>query len=215
MEQVSIIKRKIYDPLQRVLHWTIALSCLILLATGLGAELIEAGKVRNQLWHLHINAGYLLTVALFLRIIWAFIGPRFASLKDFFKFFTKKKVEDLQKFTEFGHDPKAALAYLLLYASFIMIILTGLVLAGIEHNLGPFADLTFDRLYLREYFKEPHEIFSYFVILFTVTHIGALLYHQRQHKLPMWYAMIDGIQYRFKKINCSHKTQKQSEVKNA
>lgn len=215
MEQISIITRKIYDPLQRVLHWTIALSCLILLATGLGAEYVEAGAARNQLWHFHINAGYLLTAALVLRIIWAFIGPRFASFKDFFKYFSQKKTEDTQKFTQFGHDPKAALAYLLLYASFILIILTGLALSGLEHNMGPLADITFDRLYLRDYFKEPHEALSYFVILFTVTHVGALLFHQRQHKLPMWYAMIDGIQYRFKKTKCNHKTQKQPEVKNA
>lgn len=205
MEQVTIIRRKIYDPLQRVLHWVIALASIILLITGMSADLFEAGAQRNQLWHIHIKIGYILIVALALRFIWGLIGPRFARLHDLLKYFKKHTRNSPHKFTQFGHDPKAALAYLGVYGCLTLMIATGLGLAGIEHNLGLLGPLTFDRLYLLDYFQVPHQTISYFILLFIFTHLGALLLHQYQHKLPMLYSMFDGIQYRFKKNNHSKK----------
>jgi cytochrome b561 len=199
MEQALIIKRKIYDPLQRTLHWCIALCVLMLLITGFSSNLFEPGEARNQLWHFHIKTGYVLITAVLLRFIWSLIGPKFAHFRDLLKFFNQNKKVKNHRFTQFGHDDKAALAYLCLYSSLIVMIVTGLVLGGIEHNTGPFASSTFDRLYLLSYFKGPHELLSFIIIIFTFSHLGALFWHQYQLKLPMWYSMFDGIQYRFKK----------------
>jgi cytochrome b len=176
--------------------------------TGLGASAIELGRSRDQLWHWHIKFGYFLTLSLLLRLIWGLWGPRFALFKDFLDHFSYLKnakprisqtQQEGQRFTKFGHDSKAAILYLLVYLGLIVLSLSGLMLAGLEHNKGPFATFTFDRLFLREWFSIPHTLINYLILSFTALHIIALFWHQKKRNLPMIQSMFNGIQCRFKK----------------
>lgn len=72
---------KVWDPLLRVGHWSLAACVLLSWATG------EGGK------GLHEGLGYAAAAIVAIRIAWGFAGPRFA------------------RFADFVRGPKATLAY--------------------------------------------------------------------------------------------------------
>ncbi len=194
--QSQFIRRKVYDPLQRVLHGLMMISVLFLASSGLMASLVEAGERRHQLWNWHIKTGYILIGVLVIRVIWGFIGPRFAHFSDFFKFL-KTGLSSRGKWN-FGHDPKAALLYLLLFVVLFLLTASGLLLGAIEHNKGPLREYFFDEMALEADISNLHLAGTWFVIGFIGLHVGALLWHRFHNKLPMFSAMVTGYQYRRK-----------------
>lgn len=207
---MNIRRKKVYDLIQRLCHLGIALFTLILLLTAYAADFFyEDGLLRKSLWISHVMAGFSLTAFMVLRIIWGFVGPHHARFSSMWKYrewrqlFQEKKKNI--KWT-WGHHPTASLVYFLFYFIIILICLTGIILAAIEHNQGPLAKSLYDQLKYKNEIQEVHEFLSLFVIFFIAAHLGALLYHELKENLPNIQSMFSGYQYReFKELNEAEK----------
>ena len=193
-------RKNIYDIILRLSHAVMALSCLVLMLSAWGANMLfEEGLYRKSLWIVHIFAGYGLIGSFSIRFIWGFVGPKHARWTELFKFrewlgVIKNKTLNIK--WDWGHHPFASLAYLSFYGGVLVLSVTGIVLAAIEHNQGPLAEKLFDELSLKHDFAEVHELFAWFIVFFTVTHLVALVWHERKDKIPVAQSMISGYQYK-------------------
>lgn len=201
-------KRKVYDPILRLIHGWNALSVLGLIATALLAGAFEHGTLEERLWQLHILAGYGLVVGLSARLAWGLVGPRSARLADMWHpsvWLQTLRRRRIPASTRYGHNELASAAYLALYAALACMALTGLALAAIEYGAGPLSAWLFDSVRLKEIFKEPHEAIAWAVGGFIVLHAAGLLYHERIERMPTAQSMLTGNQYRpARKETASH-----------
>lgn len=199
MERMKIIRKKIYDPILRLCHFGIAFFTTVLLLSAYSANYFyETGLFRKSLWMVHSFSGIVLSLFITVRIIWGILGPEHAKLKNLWKIKEWKFIWKSKNFNpkwDWGHHPIASLAYILFYFIISIMSVSGLVLAGIEHKLGPFA-FYYDQLKYRHDLLEIHESFSLLVILFIVGHIGALFAHEIRDGLPVIQSMFSGYQYK-------------------
>lgn len=195
----------VYDGLTRLIHWAIALSTFFLIVSGLYAERLEPGSEQSAIWILHINCGRILTVSLVARIIWGLVGSKWARLGEFWHWSTWARFAKTRRYsfedTKFGHDPFASLSYIIFYFVILIVILTGWVLAGMMHAIGPLANELFDDLEYQNQILDIHEWGFWIVAGFVVIHIAALVYHETRHGIPISQAMLSGYQFRRAKEN--------------
>lgn len=200
METLTTIRKKVYDPILRLIHLAIGLSVLGLILTAAYAYVQIPGPQKTILWILHIKIGYVLISAFSARIVWFILGPCHAKLtallhpQEWKLFLTTRK---LPKFSEkFGHDPFASLSYLVFYGMIIVISVTGLLMAAIDHGKGPFTNLLFDELDLLDLLQTPHLLLSFGIGFFILLHVSAIIHHEKSEHRPISQAMISGYQYR-------------------
>jgi len=169
-----------FDPVLRLLHWSLALSILALIATSQLAESFEHGPYEDAIWELHILSGYALGAALALRVLWGLVGPASARWRDLWHpavwrdALTRLRLPHADRA---GHDPLASLAYLFAYATMGLMVATGLGLAAGEFDAGPLAiwpgltEAVSDRL------EDPHEFGFGLILAFVGLHLSALVFH--------------------------------------
>lgn len=192
-------RRRVYDPVLRVIHWWNALALAALLATGWSAELVEHGRWAGAVSQLHILLGYGLVTGLAARLAWGIVGPRHARFTDLWHpraWLDVLRLRRRRRGGRFGHDELASLAYLAVYALLAAMAATGLALAAIEHGIGPLAALIGEMAWLKKPFAEPHEAIATVLAAFVVIHIGALVVHERLERNQVARSMLTGIQYR-------------------
>lgn len=197
---MKIERKKIYDPFLRLTHFGIAFFCLVLIASAYGAKFFyEEGLIRKSFWVIHIYSGFAFIFFLTIRILWGFIGPYYAKWSEMWKWKEWRsalKTKNIHFKWNWGHHPLASLSYLVFYFISIFISASGLLLAAIEHNLGPFASTLYDQLEYRKDLLEFHESFSLFTIVFILAHLFALYWHERKDELPVAQSMFSGYQYK-------------------
>ena len=193
-------RRYTFDLFQRFLHWWIACTTVLMLVTGLYASNTEAGSERAYLWLLHIRIGYAFTLGLVARLMWLFLGSRFAKLESFIhlaswlRFLKTRKLASADQ--EFGHHPQASLSYLAFYALISLSCVTGLVLAAACHGEGPLTERFLDQLVEVSVPALLHENIWYLLVGFIVTHVGAIMIHEVIDRIPIAQSMVSGYQYR-------------------
>lgn len=197
---MKVERKKIYDPLLRLTHFGIAFFSLILIISAYTANYFyDEGVLRKSFWLVHVYSGFALTICLAIRIIWGFIGPKYARWKEMWKWqiwMNAIKEKNLKFQWNWGHHPVASVAYLIFYAVLIFLSATGIILAAIEHDLGPLASKYYDQLTYKKDILEIHESLSFFIILFIFAHLFALFWHENRDKFPTVQSMFSGYQYR-------------------
>jgi cytochrome b len=141
----------VWDRSTRIFHWVnvvCVLSLLIIGATILYAGSLgisSEGKITLKIMHAYV--GYVFTFNLLWRLVWGFIGNRYArwgsvvpfrkgylgELKSWLRGFRSGQTEEYR-----GHNPAARLMLLVLYALLFTQMTTGLVLAGTDLYFPPF-----------------------------------------------------------------------------
>lgn len=123
---------QVWDPLVRFFHWGLVAAVLV--------SLITEGKPR---W-LHVWSGYFIAGLIVVRVVWGFIGPRYARFTDFVR--TPGEIlshlRDVAAFRSkpyLGHDPAGGAMIIALLVFLSMTVLSGLMLYGAKDHQGPFA----------------------------------------------------------------------------
>lgn len=211
----------------RMFHWSFAGSVVVLFATGLyiNAPAFTAGGVTDSYlmgwtrW-LHIAAAMVFTVAFLWRIVWFWIGNRYA--RSGFPFVWRarwwrdlfRQVWDYLRFDfgtpHMGHNALAGLAYTIFAIGLGWgQIFTGGALLG-ESNPGGFWDLTCGWVIplLGSSFRTHmwHHLFAWGFAVFVVLHLYIVLLDDRQYHNGLISSMISGRKF-FRKRLADHQHQ--------
>lgn len=133
----------------RLTHWVNAIAILALSATGLyiaSPYLVSAGFTMRWAQALHLLFGCIFVSSVALRVYWSFRGNRWASYRAFFPSLTREGRAAMKRALFYylflrrklpggiGHNALAAQTYTLVFAFFIIEIVTGF--AMLSYNWG-------------------------------------------------------------------------------
>jgi cytochrome b len=172
----------------RIIHWIIATSFIGSFITSF---------YENYL-HIHVALGWIFGVMLGYRILWGFIGPRYATFNTFKLSFSelvwyfKEKIIDRWREIPAGHNPASSWFTILVLTVGSVITTSGLFLYGIQEAKGIFSFLNSDYYMYMNIIDEIHKYASYFLAVWAVIHISGVLVEQFYHKTNMLFAMITG-----------------------
>lgn len=196
----------VWDPLVRLFHWLLVLSFMISYLTG------------DDDSQLHIYSGYLLLGLIAFRIVWGFIGTRYARFSNFIHPISHaidylKGLADGNCKHYIGHNPAGGLMVLALLTSLSLTGLSGLLVYGAEGH-GPLASTTpissgstnhIDDDHeddddddheveneASEFWEEIHEFFANFSVLLVIMHLVGVFMSSKIHNEDLIKAMITG-----------------------
>ena len=142
----NFFKHYVWELPVRICHWTVAVSIVVLSVTGffIGRPVSFAssasGYAMGWFRFLHFTFAYLFTISVISRVIWSFIGNKYASWREFLPYMTAegrvRMLKTLRFYSFFqttppeglGHNPMAATAYLGIFVLYVVMILTGFAL---------------------------------------------------------------------------------------
>lgn len=175
----------------RLTHWINALCIVVLSATGLyighpflispGTEAYVMGWVR----FIHYVFAYLFVLSVLARIIWLFLGNRYASWRAFVPWASAQGRRNMLGTLAFytfvrripppavGHNPMAAFAYSGVLVLFLAQIVTGFALYG-QYEPGSFWDSLFGSWFLlvgNQTMRLVHHGVMWLLIGFAIQHV--------------------------------------------
>jgi cytochrome b len=163
---------KVWDPLVRIFHWTVAL--------GTFGNLTVLRHVEDP----HIYLGYVMVAALLVRLIWGFVGKGHARFSTFVP--GPKKLVGYgaalvarREPRYIGHNPAGAVMMLALMALIAGLGVTGWMMGS-------------DQFWGEPWVEELHEILANIIIGAAVLHVGAAIIESIRHRENMPWSMITG-----------------------
>ena len=123
---------KVWSPLIRIGHWTLVIA------------FFTAYFTEDDFMELHAWAGYMVGMYLLIRILWGFVGGKYARFRNFIYSPAKiinylKNLIALKPQHYIGHNPAGGAMVIALLVSLAGTTLTGMKLYAVEENKGPFA----------------------------------------------------------------------------
>lgn len=189
----------VWDPLLRLFHWTLLLSfCTAYLSEG---ELFEGLQDRldgELLQVVHVWAGYGLAGLLLFRLLWGFVGPRYARFRDFVYrpgeiLAYLYGVLTLRAPRHLGHNPAGGAMIVAMLLALTATVVTGLALYGADKGLGPLAGwFTGSSDTLIDAIKEAHEVATNGTLLLIAGHLIGVVWESLLHRENLVRAMITG-----------------------
>jgi cytochrome b len=163
---------KVWDPLVRILHWTLVLGIVIAWLTREGAR--EA----------HELIGYAVLAALALRLLWGFVGTQYARFSQFVVSPAKtlgyaRQVIEGKESRHVGHNPLGGWMIVLLLAAIALVSLSGWL-------------YTTDEYWGVEWVAETHEALSNFLYGLIALHIAGVVFTSLRQKENLVAAMLHG-----------------------
>ncbi len=157
-EGKDIVPVRVWDLVVRLTHWGVALSIVVLSATGfeIGHPVLSAPGAATERFVMgwvrivHFYAAIVFTLSVLTRIAWMFIGKGHASWREFIPVDPERRAGFIPtiKFYMFmrkepawaiGHNPLAAAAYVAVFGLYIVMIVTGLGLYAVDAVHSPVA----------------------------------------------------------------------------
>lgn len=162
---------KVWDPLVRLFHWSLA-ACI------LGAFLVEEGDTAHQL------LGYTALVLVAVRLLWGFVGPRHARFRDFVRgpravgTYVRERIAGTSR-RRLGHNPAAAVMILTLLAGVTAVGMTGWM-------------QTWHAFWGAEWLEELHEALAWGLLAFIGVHVLAAVVESVHYRENLIAAMVHG-----------------------
>lgn len=183
-------KVKVWDPFIRIFHWTLVSAFLITYLT------------EDELLDLHVWAGYIILLLIFLRVLWGLLGTRYARFTDFV--YNPKVIKQylfdtirLRAPRYLGHNPAGGAMIILLLMMLLLTSLSGLMVYGVEDGAGPFAGLVINsNEFWAEIFEETHEFFANLTVFLVLLHVGGVIFQSLIHSENLVKAMWNGYKRR-------------------
>lgn len=172
----------------RIIHWIIALSFL--------SSFLTAFSHKYLLYHLAF--GYIFAFVLTFRIIWGFIGPRYATFNTFklhvkdLKFYFEEKMRNRWRKISPGHNPASSWFTLIVLFFGYSIVICGLFLYGVQEGQGLLRFLNPHYYHYSNMLFYLHRYLSFFLLFWAFVHICGVLIEQFYHRTSMVFAMITG-----------------------
>lgn len=189
----------VWDPWVRLFHWIlVAAFCAAYITQGEPFEALQEQLEGDWLQTIHVWAGYTIIGLLAFRLIWGFIGPRYARFSDFVYsprniFFYVKDVLTLRAVRHLGHNPAGGAMIICLLLSLAITVISGLGLYGADQGLGPLAGWLANASNSTAHtFKEIHEFFANFTLVLVGGHLLGVIWESVLHRENLAHAMITG-----------------------
>jgi cytochrome b len=192
-------KVKVWDIAVRVFHWSLVILFTLAYLTG-----EEEGALHN-------NAGYIVLGLLAFRLLWGFVGTRYARFSDFIygpgaTIAYARSLLASNPVRYLGHNPLGGWMIVALLLSIFVTCWSGIEyigskgqgpLAGNTHILTGFAvaDEGNKKEHADEgdeFWEEVHEIFANLSVLLVVIHIAGVVASSRMHHENLAKSMITG-----------------------
>lgn len=176
---------RVWDLFVRVFHWTLVAAFAIAYFT------------EDDWQTLHVYAGYAVLALVLSRVLWGFIGTRYARFSDFVPGFA-----DLRGYLAamlrgrpphyVGHNPAGGAMIIALLVSLLLTTLSGLAAYGGEGE-GPLASYVW-RLgtNAEDAFEDVHEFFANLTLLLVGVHVAGVLIGSVLHRENLIRAMFSG-----------------------
>lgn len=182
MEQTEV---RVWDPFVRIFHWSLVLTFTVAYLTG------------EELEFLHNNTGYVVLGLVLLRIVWGFIGTRYARFSDFTYslgvvrgFLRDTLARRARRYL--GHNPAGGVMIILMLLALVITCVSGIAYLGAEDGAGPLAMLAGASKDTQEMLEEVHEFFANLMVLLVVVHIIGVIVESRLHHENLVKAMFNG-----------------------
>lgn len=163
---------RVWDPLVRLFHWTLALGCILNLT------------LLREVEPAHHYVGYVVLAAIAVRVLWGFIGTRHARFSDFvvgprrLLHYTLKAVGGAAP-RHVGHTPAGGVMMLALMALAATAGITGWM-------------MQLDQFWGVEWVEELHEAVANLILVLAIVHVVAALIESWHHRENLIKAMITG-----------------------
>jgi cytochrome b len=164
-------KISVWDPIVRAFHWALVISFI------LDALIIDAET------KLHEQIGYFVVGLVLVRVLWGFVGTRYARFSAF-PLSPRAALDHLSEMSRgirdrsLSHNPVGALmVYNLLFT------MIGLGVTGYLATL---------QFYGGEVMEEVHELLSSWAVLSVVIHVASVIYESRRSRVNLTKAMLTG-----------------------
>ena len=163
---------KVWDPVVRLFHWTLALGCIANLTVLREAE------------SAHEIVGYVILAAIAVRLLWGFVGSRHARFSDFLTgpktllgYLGAALRGKAPRYV--GHNPAGALMMVALIGLAIICGVTGVMMEQ-------------DAFWGEEWVEEVHESAANLILVMAIFHVLAALVESWHHRENLIRAMITG-----------------------
>jgi cytochrome b len=166
---------RVYDIPTRIFHWAFAF--FFVFAFFIGKTVDDESLTFSY----HMMAGIMLSALVILRLIWGFVGSRYARFQSFplhpkelIQYFQDLFKGGAKRFT--GHNPASSWAGLAMLFLALGLGVTGyLMVNGYKESL-----------------EDIHEVLSTVFVLVAVAHVVGIIFHTIRHKDPIGLSMIHG-----------------------
>ena len=193
---------RVWDPVVRIFHWSLVASFTIAWLTG------------EEESRPHVLAGYAVIGLVLIRVVWGFVGTKYARFRDFVYppsavlAYAREILAGKSK-RYLGHNPLGGMMIIALLLSLFAASVTGLVLQSAKESTGPFAAITAstsvtapavisravaddDDEGAGETWKELHEFFANLSLLLVALHIAGVMVGSLVHRENLVRAMFTG-----------------------
>jgi cytochrome b len=162
---------RVWDPVVRLFHWTVAFGCV-------------AAFLTEDLRQVHKAIGYVVLAALVVRLAWGFLGSRHARFGDFLRppGETIGYARDLLQGRErryLGHNPLGGLM--------VLVLMTVLAVIGISGWMT-----TLDAFWGVDWVEELHEVAANSLLLLVPVHLLGVTVESWRHRENLVRAMVTG-----------------------
>ena len=193
---------RVWDPVVRIFHWSLVAAFTIAWLTG------------EEESRLHEFAGYVVIGLVLIRVVWGFVGTKYARFRDFVYrpstvlAYARDILAGKSK-RHLGHNPLGGMMVIALLLSLLAASVTGLALPDAKEGTGPFAAITAstsvtapaviskavaddDAEGAEEAWKELHEFFANLSLLLVALHIAGVIVGSLVHRENLVRAMFTG-----------------------
>ncbi|MBE9561283.1 MAG: cytochrome b/b6 domain-containing protein [Proteobacteria bacterium] len=177
---------RIWDLPTRVFHWLLVLSFIL--------AWLSQGD--DRCLDIHVFAGYLFSGLLTFRLIWGFVGSKYARFLSFPYLKTWDYLKTLftpQRQHFMGHNPAGSWAVLIILGLGLAVSITGLLTLGGEEQHGPLAGMI--GFELGDGFHWWHDIIAWFMLGVIAVHILGVLGESWLHQENLIKAMFTGLKF--------------------
>jgi cytochrome b len=167
---------RVWDPLVRVFHWSLAALFAVAYASG------------DEIERLHVAAGYAIAALVVLRVLWGFVGPAHARFADFVRpprevLTYLRDVLTGRERRYLGHNPAGGIMVLAL-----LLMLSGTAVTGVM--------MTTDAFWGAEWVEDLHEAFANVTVSLVAFHVLGVLVTSFGQRENLVKAMITGLKRR-------------------